>query len=445
MNRVRASASAHCELLFELFSGARGKLFVGRLLRGQDSGRIVTLREVSQIGADLPGAVDAARSLAHPRLAKVLGLAQVDGTKFVASEYMPGAALCELSAASRQQGRPIQPAVAVQILSEGLKSLALAQQLLRTHTGVGYTRSLHADTVWVAEYGDVLVTEVGLATFLGQAGPTFSEQEAASRDVVGGAVELFQLLTARALTVEQSVRVADWVPAPLASVLLRAFTAPDTFKGPQGLADALCALPLTFRASEDAVAGELRRLLGTTLEKRKQTLRALQEEAAPDGDESTQRFRTADLLGVGLRREGRPQAAPQGIPLESPPRLGAGAHEEPDEPTLVFRAQPAMPSSKPSLASSAVASTDFTAPPARAEPEDDRTLVDLPAFASLAQAYDADEPASTADDGDDVDPAIFRPARARVLVVASVIFALSLAIVVGVWLQPGWLPELLRR
>ncbi|MET0790870.1 MAG: hypothetical protein ABW061_05065, partial [Polyangiaceae bacterium] len=87
-------ADPQCEALFKLFDGAQGTVELGRLLKGNDTGRLVTLRRLSGAPSpDLASATDLARSVAHPRLSKVLGIIAGRGGWYVASEHIPGVTL----------------------------------------------------------------------------------------------------------------------------------------------------------------------------------------------------------------------------------------------------------------------------------------------------------------------------------------------------------------
>src|SRR3978361_1904555 len=105
--------------MLKLFSGPRGDVHLARFVRGDDTGRFVILREVSEPSASrLSPSVDLARSIAHPKLLKLLGLVRTGGRSYLACEYVPGAALTELRAAVRKLRSPVRAAVAARIVRD---------------------------------------------------------------------------------------------------------------------------------------------------------------------------------------------------------------------------------------------------------------------------------------------------------------------------------------
>src|SRR3954468_18845471 len=70
-----AQREAQTDVLFEMFNGALGSVHLARLLKGNDAGRLVTLRKLpAACPEELTVAADLARSVAHPKLIKVLGI-----------------------------------------------------------------------------------------------------------------------------------------------------------------------------------------------------------------------------------------------------------------------------------------------------------------------------------------------------------------------------------
>jgi hypothetical protein len=79
-------AGPKCEVLFEIFSAELGPVHLGRMLSGNDAGRLVTLRRLpAPPWPELAAATDLARSVAHPKLAKTLGVQRAGDTWYVAS------------------------------------------------------------------------------------------------------------------------------------------------------------------------------------------------------------------------------------------------------------------------------------------------------------------------------------------------------------------------
>src|SRR5689334_12716124 len=91
ISRSRTSLTPPCSLMLKLFEGQRGPMHLGRLTKGEDAGRFVLLRELA--AHEVQGAaseIDLARSIAHPKLLKLLGCVRSEGHTYLASEYVPG-------------------------------------------------------------------------------------------------------------------------------------------------------------------------------------------------------------------------------------------------------------------------------------------------------------------------------------------------------------------
>lgn len=240
-------------------------MLLGRVLDGPDAGRVVVLREVTRPLADLAASIELARSLAHPRLAKVLGVFYSGACPYLASEYVPGVSLTELNAALRKQRTALEPSTAVRLVRQGLEAAAAAQRLLYAVGGLPYTRCFYPDTIWVAERGQVLISEVNVAPRLNTDYGSRSEDEALARDVLTAGVELVQLISGKALTRETLPTVRDLLPEPLAAMIVRVFRQPEMVTGPEAWAMMLDSLPSSFIASERQVADELARVLHSIL------------------------------------------------------------------------------------------------------------------------------------------------------------------------------------
>ncbi len=302
MSIARAPESlqlANVEVLFELFRGPHGAVHLGRMLKGIDSGRLVTLREVGALDASARAAIDVARSVAHPQLLKPLGVVRSESKHYLASEYVPGASLLELGSSVRASRFPLRPGVAVRIVKDALRAAESAQRLLRDAASLGYARCLFTDTVWIAEFGDVLLTDVNVAPLLAN-NPDVDANKAAAKDLLSAAIELFQLASGEALTAEVTSKLGAYVPAPLAETLQRAFGVNDKvpFLSIGDFVRALNELPPELQADEHEVSDELKRRLGTVLTQRKAKLSLLEAGAArheEDADDVTRVFNTASL------------------------------------------------------------------------------------------------------------------------------------------------------
>ncbi len=293
-----APVGSPCETLFELFSTAHGSASVGRMLKGVDTGRFVLLREARvDLSVQALAAIDVSRSLAHPRFAKLLGAIRTADCHYVASEYIPGVSLFELTLAVRKRSTTINPAVAVHLICDALKCAASAQKSLSSTAGVDYVRCIFPDTIWIAEFGDVLLTEVGVAPHLVRALEE-SADIAAAKDLMAAAVELFHLASGRVISAETTQKLGEYLPAPLADVLETAMGVKG--KTPFATLDefiaALSGLPEEFTASDEQVCAELARVAGPAMELRRRKLALFERGAASQSEEeedSTKFYRTA--------------------------------------------------------------------------------------------------------------------------------------------------------
>lgn len=151
------------ESMLELHAGEIGRLRLGRGSFGADVGRLVLLRSFPEASeADLAAAVRSAAPIAGPRLIKVIGGARVSGEAAVASEYVEGISLVELLTATAAHGFPMSPAVALRILQDALAAVRDARRLFESTNAGPVPRFLFAETVWIAEFGEALLTESGV-------------------------------------------------------------------------------------------------------------------------------------------------------------------------------------------------------------------------------------------------------------------------------------------
>jgi len=326
---------AQCEALFELFTGTLGVLELGRLLKGSDAGRLVLLRKLAAApSADLASASDLARSLAHPQLAKVLGIVHTQDAWYVASEYISGVSLFELTRTVAERGSPLDTAVAVRIVLDTLKAAKEAQQLLAVTANLHGVRSVHSESVWIARYGEVFISELLIASALADDRATPPVDDAAS------ALEaLARLLGAEASPEPTSAfDKATQVPG-LSEVLLRLM---GESRSEPTLDDAIAALSELAGApiaSEDDVAAELDRVVGLVLERRSQKIAMLERASlnAPADDEATRYFR---VFPTPTEREKTTRPPPD--PNSAPP---SGA--PPSDVTALVRSVVAHPSDVP--------------------------------------------------------------------------------------------------
>lgn len=333
-----APSQAGCEVLFELFHGPHGTVHLGRMLRGVDSGRLVVLRDVAVLDPAVLAAVDLARSLAHPQLLKSLGAVRSASGPHLASEYVPGVSLLELEASVRKSHFPLRPGVAVRILKDALRAAAVTQRLLSDTAALSYTRCLFADTIWIAEFGDVLLTDVAVAPLLSKA-PDTDPTKAAAKDLLTAAIHLFQLASGEALTPAVTSKLSSYVPELLANTLARALGVDQSapFANIEELVQALDQLPRELQAEESDVKDEIQRRVGASLTQRRNKLGLLELGAAKQDSEEVTRVFRSFLPENGSSDTVRPQAAANDAPmpeLPKPPKV-AGHTSWQDEPTRV--------------------------------------------------------------------------------------------------------------
>jgi hypothetical protein len=262
--------SPDCIVLCDLFSSPRGNVSAGRLIQG---GRLALLREAPDpIPPELHRAVDRGRSLTHPKVLKVLGLATDGHRKFVASEYVPGVSLLELNAALRRQRLGLNAGAAVRLMLGALARVADTREQL-VKLGEPPVRLLHGDCVWVAEFGESMLTEAVVSSRLGRvASPMPSAVDA--DDVRTAAIELFQLVSGRLMTGDIAAAMKQHLPPALANVLeaALAWDPSSDLDTPRGFIRALRGLPSALVGDEQAVVSELQRVVGDVLEERRRKL-----------------------------------------------------------------------------------------------------------------------------------------------------------------------------
>lgn len=326
--------------MFELCPCPHGTLHLGRMLRGVDSGRLVVLREVSALAPSLLAAVDLGRSLAHPQLLKSLGVVHSATSSYLANEYLPGVTLLELEAAVRRARFPLRPSVAVRVIKDALRAAAATQRLLSDTAGLSYTRCLFADTVWIAEFGDVLLTDVPVAPLLGKI-PDADPALRTAKDLLAAAIHLFQLASGETLSPGITKKIAAYVPEVMAETLARALGvgAETPFSSIEEFVAALDALPNELQAEAHEVSEEIQRRVGSSLSQRRNKLGLLELGAATqDADEVTRVFRS--LMPERSAPESAPHHSnPDASSVAEAPRLPAAVvgMSWKEEPTRVDR------------------------------------------------------------------------------------------------------------
>jgi hypothetical protein len=284
-----------CQVLFELFGSPRGKVSLGRLSTGNEAGRIVMLRELREAALQqLTPAFELAKGLSHPCLLKLLGVVSDRSHCYIASEYVPGISLFELVARARARQQGMEVAAAVHVMVDALRAVVSARSLLH-EAGAQPVRLLNSDCVWLVDYGETLLSEVGVSTAL-LGGVTertpATESDVQARDMMTAAVELYQLASGRLMAGDLSRAAKLHLPVRLAQVLEDAFTwEPSSgVDGLDELANALAGLPAALVGSEELVASELQRLSGDLLAERRRKLAAFHSGAGTDPEGATRVF-----------------------------------------------------------------------------------------------------------------------------------------------------------
>ena len=353
------------DVLFEMFQGVLGSVHLGRLLRGHDAGRLVTLRRLrGPASVDLAAAADLARSIAHPKLAKVLGLIEEPSATYLVSEHISGVTLFELGRAASNRQLPVLPNVAVRIILDALTAADAAEQLLDETLSARAVRTVYPECIWIADFGETFVSEVLIAPLLARTGKgpetPLSEAEAGAADVRAAALELVRMACA-GLSAEDPLNTdLSNLPDELQEVLIRALGhgALVGYANPAEFIQALSRLDESLIATEDQVGQELRRLMGTVLTVRRQKLDMLERSSVPNhsqdqGDETkffrlatkTEQRVTARPPPDGAKAAPTPTPAPAApastrTPTPAAPMYGSTPSTRPepmDEPTLLFK------------------------------------------------------------------------------------------------------------
>ena len=311
------------------------------MLRGTELGRLVFLRSVPEGSvATVKSYVDDARCVAHPSLLKVIGRVETPDTIYVASEYISGVSLMELvdNAISREQR--IQTGVAIRIIRDALLAASKAKQLFTENTGTQVRRSIFPDTVWIAEFGEIILTEVGVAPMLGDQGDADEAPVNYDEDVTAAGAELLKLLTNQPL---EEAEMTLPLAGDLASIVARAVnpSAAHRYKSAREMADALSQLPPDMIADEATVGDQVRKLMASVLAVRHpRRLMSVAAPTRPGGGDATCVFRDSSEYSPSLMPSssdsGLPKVASSAPPASAPESPQTSGDIDPSHPAYAF-------------------------------------------------------------------------------------------------------------
>ncbi|RYZ08711.1 MAG: hypothetical protein EOO73_07615 [Myxococcales bacterium] len=382
-SRSHTSLTPPCSLMLKLFEGQRGPMHLGRLTKGEDAGRFVLLRDLTahEVQA-MASEIDLARSIAHPKLLKLLGCVRSEGHTYLASEYVPGVALTEVRSALRKQRTTLPAPVAVRIALDALKASVTARELLGSATGIAASSVFHPDAIWLAEFGETLLIPAPVPP--APAGRT--PYSSAAADTAPGLIMELATGLSPARLLGQGMR--DHLPEALADALSQALarhvSAGDDTEAV--LVHSLSQLPAELIASEQDVESELLRLVGPRLESRRLLCAVDQDnEGEPGADDATVISRLAKVdrpfdadeptRAVGMTRVAR-EADPDGPTRMMSSRPPAPRSVPPEPPWAAALLERTQPSAAPAVKSSAA--------PAQVSPQGRVALVMLWLLALVA-------------------------------------------------------------
>lgn len=352
-----------CDLLFELYTGATGPVHLGRLLRGKQAGRLVTLRPVSpERGLRAKALVDRVRHISHPKLLKLLGCFRIGSQDYLASEYIAGASFVELRP-RLVLSTPRDVAVLVRVMRDVLLAAHSGRRLLHGIYGRRVERCIFPDTIWLAEFGEVFITELGVfEALVGE--PALSvvrshasvetEEPPGRADVLAIGQILFEAFANRA-TKDDLFGLPYQAGKALIGVVSRALEhdGNQAFANATELAHALSNLPSSLNASTDDVRSVLGQALQGTLELRRRKLSLVEQTSAVSGDNEATKFHRAATFGRSGELETVRPSAPAGsgthptqaapLPLVTPlrvPSFGSKSQAldpDADSATTVFK------------------------------------------------------------------------------------------------------------
>jgi hypothetical protein len=329
--QANRSRLPECQLLSDLLVGPTGHLSLARLLGGKEAGRIALARHVPEGPTpELARRVTRAQTISHPRFAKALGLVSSNGACYIASEYMPAVTLFELRQAASAQGKTLPLSIAVRIVREALSAAASARKLFSDGGKEECGRVLFSDTIWIAEFGEVFVTEVGFASLLydspSRAG--VPNRPGSDVDALAGLVELRDMLSLHPGTDRALTALAKDVTAGIARLLTLTLHPESRIKiqSLDAVSRALAAMPGTDSATEADVQREVQDLMRAVLERRQGKIPSPERVTthSHSDEEETRMFDAGRMLRATEQETVRPVAPPDGPDNEAGPLSSPG-------------------------------------------------------------------------------------------------------------------------
>jgi hypothetical protein len=173
MGPSTADRSFSCEFLKEISRGPLGSVWLGRIARGHETGRLVTVRRVplADLSTSERDAIKAAAhfstTLVHPSLVKVLRAYEQGGEFLVVAEHIEGVHLGVLRRLAADADQPLPPVAAVRIVLDILRASAGARAQMATGR---QRRLVYMDGALVACFGETLLGDVGVLSELANSG-----------------------------------------------------------------------------------------------------------------------------------------------------------------------------------------------------------------------------------------------------------------------------------
>ncbi len=153
--------------------GGMAELYLASSTGPQGFKRRIVLKKILPQFADNPNFVEMflseariAGQLSHPNLAQVYEISEVDGTYFIAMEYVDGPNLRTLRTKAVQSGKPLSPYLAARIIAYACDGLGYAHEYKDPETGEPLRiihRDISPDNIVISSTGGVKVLDFGIA------------------------------------------------------------------------------------------------------------------------------------------------------------------------------------------------------------------------------------------------------------------------------------------